>query len=91
MPEVCMPSRPPRSKPEPMPEGFIEALTLQISEVLQEKGISPHRLAKLASIDPPAIHRFLKGGSSVSLTTLARILDALGLRIKLEAKPENPQ
>ena len=58
-----------------------------ISEIIKtrlEKNITQNKLSKLTGISQPNIARFEKNIHSASLSTILRILNALGYKLKIE-------
>ena len=60
-----------------------------ISEIIKariEKKMTQSELAKITGISQPNITRFEKNIHSASLSTIIKILDALGYNLKIEKK-----
>ena len=60
-----------------------------ISEIIKariEKKMTQSEIAKLTGISQPNITRFEKNIHSASLSTIIKILDALGYKLKIEPK-----
>lgn len=59
---------------------------MQIVKVRQEKKISQKQIEKLTGISQANVARFEKNTHSASLSTVIRILDALGYKLSIEKK-----
>ena len=61
-------------------------LISQIIKIRQENNITQSELAKKTGINQPNITRFEKNIHSSSLSTIIKILDALGYELKIQKK-----
>lgn len=63
-----------------------QAIISKITEVRLEKNLSQTQLAKLTGMHRSNICRIESGRQNISLDTLIRIFDALGIDISIELK-----
>ena len=63
-----------------------QAIISKIAQVRLEKGFSQTQLAKLTGMHRSNICRIESGRQNISLDTLIRIFDALGIDISIELK-----
>lgn len=59
---------------------------LLISDAMQKKGINTKQLAEKMSMSSQRISQITSGNSNLSLDSLARIADALGLELQVSFK-----
>jgi transcriptional regulator with XRE-family HTH domain len=57
------------------------ALSPQLPDVIDSRGLTPYAVAKEAGIDPGRVARFVSGERDLRLATVDRIAAALGLRL----------
>jgi transcriptional regulator with XRE-family HTH domain len=63
------------------------ALSAQVRDVIESRGLTPTELGRLAGVDPTVIARFVAGEREVRTGTLDRIAAALHLRVVEDAPP----
>ncbi|GAB6167488.1 hypothetical protein JCM19992_34880 [Thermostilla marina] len=56
-------------------------LSDQIRQAVKQSGLSQYALCKLTGIDKAAMSRFVNGDRGLSLATLDRLADVLGLEV----------
>jgi DNA-binding phage protein len=61
-------------------------ITEMIQNAIRSSGTSRYAISKATSIGQDHLCHFLKGKASMSLTTVDKILDALGLEIVLQPR-----
>ena len=61
-------------------------ITLLLQNLIRESGVSRYRISKQTNIGQDHLCRFLKGESSMSLATVDKVLDALGLEIVIRPR-----
>ena len=71
----------PTTRPRP-PKKVARALAIRIKELRDKKGWSQERLAEESEIHRTFIAGIEVGGRNPSLATLARLADALGVKVK---------
>ncbi|HNX37691.1 MAG TPA: helix-turn-helix transcriptional regulator [Candidatus Cloacimonadota bacterium] len=64
-------------------------IALQLSEYIEEKGISKKEVAKLIGTSPAYITQIMRGDKRINMAFLAKITDALNLRIDFLFREEN--
>jgi transcriptional regulator with XRE-family HTH domain len=64
-------------------ETLIYKITEQISDRMDQKGISRTKFAQLMGISPPAVTKILNGNSNFTLKTLLSVADVLELDLKV--------
>ena len=57
------------------------AVSQQLRDVIDSRGLTPSAVAKEAGIDPGMVARFVSGERDLRLATVDRIAAALGLRL----------
>lgn len=65
-----------------------KALGRALRDARRRKGLTQQALARLAHIGQPSVSNIERGISSVSLTTLLRILAALELELWAQERPD---
>jgi predicted transcriptional regulator len=55
-----------------------------VTKVLQEKGMKPSALARMTGYTPQYMYDLLSGHRRWNETTITKVCDALGLKIKIE-------
>jgi len=56
-------------------------LTDQVRRAIRKSGLTQYRIAKESGIDSAAMSRFMAGKTSLTLTSLDRMADVLGLNV----------
>jgi transcriptional regulator with XRE-family HTH domain len=72
------------SKASPRPTRATAAkhcVSYQLRELIEARGLTAYGLGQLAGVDPGVISRFLRAERTITLDTLDRLADALGLRL----------
>jgi plasmid maintenance system antidote protein VapI len=73
------------SKRIPVP-ARVPAPSDQLAELIRTCGMTPAELAQAASVSPSVLSRFLSGQRTLSLATVDRLADVLGLRFASATK-----
>ena len=61
-------------------------LTERIQEAIRSSGVSRYAISKATGIGQDHLCHFLKGESSMSLATVDKVLDALGLEVVIRPR-----
>ena len=61
-------------------------ITEQIQEAIRSGGMSRYAISKVTGIGQDHLCHFLKGESSMSLTTVDKVLNCLGLVVEIKPK-----
>jgi predicted transcriptional regulator len=56
-----------------------------VNKVLKEKGLNPSELARMTGYTPQYMYDLLSGHRRWNETTINKVCDALGLKIKIES------
>ena len=78
------------------PEEIVEietsaALMSELIEARHKKGISQKRLEELSGVSQPVIARMEKGVTSPQISTLIKVLQPLGLTVKIVPVSQAPE
>lgn len=72
---------------EALKEQSGELMSLALRDFSQALGIGQNELARRTGLSPAAINKIFKGGNP-TFDTFVKLLDAMGLSIKITAKPK---
>lgn len=62
----------------------LDTIEISLKKAIQTSGISPYKLARLSGVADAVISRFLNGKRDITLTTAAKLAEALGLELRMK-------
>lgn len=63
----------------------------QLRRAIQGSPLTQYQLAKVSGIDKGILSRFIRGERTITLTTAARLAEALGMELGPAVRPKKPR